>query len=337
MSCVAMASVRAVAGAAPMARFRVVAKSSRRHVTSFRFTRLLSATSATDAPHVTAKPKVVVITGANTGLGFISAREIAAKGHVVVLAVRDLRKGEKAVADIKDHLSVSSKHDDERTQLHVMRLDLSDLQSIDQFVTEFKEKYSHCDVLMNNAGVMAIPNRELTVNGIEKQMGTNHMGHFYLTERMMPLLFAAEGRPRVVNLSSVAHEWGQIDFENVNSDGFFGYLGSGWLTYGRTKLANLYFTYELHRRLRHFGGDGNRVDVNAVHPGVVDTELPRSLSLNFYPALKEIGGLITPEQGARGQIELAIGDAFENVSGKYVAEKSGANKKGVHEITESSK
>jgi|TARA_B110000967_G_scaffold23299_1_gene21444 NAD(P)-dependent dehydrogenase (short-subunit alcohol dehydrogenase family) len=89
--------------------------------------------------------------------------------------------------------------------------------------------------------------------------------------------------------------------------------------------------------LRHFGGDGNRVDVNAVHPGVVDTELPRSLSLNFYPALKEIGGLITPEQGARGQIELAIGDAFENVSGKYVAEKSGANKKGVHEITESSK
>jgi NAD(P)-dependent dehydrogenase (short-subunit alcohol dehydrogenase family) len=236
MSCVAMAFVRAVAGAAPMARFRVVAKSSRRHVTSFRFTRLLSATSATDAPHVTAKPKVVVITGANTGLGFISAREIAAKGHVVVLAVRDLRKGEKTVADIKDHLSVSSKHDDERTQLHVMRLDLSDLQSIDQFVTEFKEKYSHCDVLMNNAGVMAIPNRELTVNGIEKQMGTNHMGHFYLTERMMPLLFAAEGRPRVVNLSSIAHEWGQIDFENVNSDGFFGYLGSGWLTYGRTKV-----------------------------------------------------------------------------------------------------
>ena len=79
----------------------------------------------------------------------------------------------------------------------------------------------------------------------------------------------------------------------------------GTLTRGRTKLANMYFTYELHRRLRNFGGDGLRVDVNCVHPGIVDTELPRSLSLNFYPTLKQIGGLITPEEGARGQIDVA--------------------------------
>ena len=91
--------------------------------------------------------------------------------------------------------------------------------------------------------------------------------------------------------------------------------GAGWLTYGRTKLSNLYFTYELHRRLRALppGSGGDLVDVNAVHPGVVDTELPRSLSINFYPLLKEIGGLITPEQGARGQVEVAMGDAFEGV------------------------
>ena len=339
MSRVAMASVRV--GVAPLARKFGVAS---RHVSSFRsIPRAFSAAaSSDDAPKP--KPKVVVITGANTGLGFISAREIAAKGHTVVLAVRDTNKGDKAVVDIKDALKTieSSEGEDVPGDLEVMRLDLQDLQSIDAFVTNFKTKYSHCDVLMNNAGVMALPERSLTVNGIEKQMGTNHMGHFYLTNLMMPLIFKAEGRPRIVNLSSVAHEWGHIGFDNVNSEGYLGYLGSGWLTYGRTKLANLYFTYELHKRLRNFGGNGLRVDVNAVHPGIVDTELPRSLSLNFYPTLKEMGSLITPEEGARGQIELAIGEKFENDSGKYVAEKSGPKgnplgPKGVHEIAESSK
>jgi NAD(P)-dependent dehydrogenase (short-subunit alcohol dehydrogenase family) len=282
-----------------------------------------------------------VITGANTGLGFISAREIAKKGHVVVLAVRDTSKGEKAVSEIKDALKNEFPDDD--LALDVMRLDLQDLRSIDSFVRAFTEKYDRCDVLMNNAGVMALPERSFTAYGVETQMGTNHMGHFYLTEKMLPSIFNAPGRPRIVNISSVAHEWGHIDFSNYNSEGFLGYAAAGWLTYGRTKLANLYFTYELHRRLRENGGfHGSRVDVNAVHPGIVDTELPRSLSFNFYPQLRELGALITPEEGARGQIELAIGEKFSGVSGKYVAETSGPRgnpfgKKGVHEISESSR
>ena len=281
----------------------------------------------------TAVDKVCVITGANTGLGFISASEIAKKpGYRVVMACRDLSRAEKAAADV---LASTGKSVD------VMRLDLSDLQSVDAFVDEFKGKYDRLDVLMNNAGVMALPERSLTLNGIETQMGTNHMGHFYLTSKLMPIIFATPGRPRIVNLTSVAHEWGHIDFENVNSEGMLGYLGAGWLTYGRTKLANMYFTYELHRRLREFGGDGGRVDVNCVHPGIVDTELPRSLSVNFYPTLKRVGGLITPEQGARGQIEVATSPEYEGVSGKYVAEQSGPNNpggmKGTFKVSESSK
>jgi retinol dehydrogenase 12 len=160
----------------------------------------------------------------------------------VVLAVRDTDKGAKAAADIEQTLRESGAPASSES-LDVMRLDLQDLQSIDCFVDAFSAKYDACDVLMNNAGVMALPQKSLTVNGIETQMGTNHMGHFYLTEKMMPKIFAARGRPRIVNLSSVAHEWGHIDFENVNSDGLLGYVASGWLTYGRTKLANLYFTY----------------------------------------------------------------------------------------------
>ena len=283
--------------------------------------------------------KVCVITGANTGLGFISAREISLRpGWTVVMAVRDLRKGADAASRIE--ASGAARPD-------VLELDLADLRSVDAFATAFAAKHGRCDVLMNNAGVMALPERALSLDGIEMQMATNHMGHFYLTCAMMPSILAAPGRPRVVNLSSVAHEWGHVDFENVNSEGFFGYPASGWLTYGRTKLANLYFTYELHRRLRLAPGASergtDRVDVNAVHPGIVDTDLPRSLSLNFYPALKRSGGLITPEQGARGQIAAAIDDAFEGVSGKYIAEQSGprrsggAGVKGAFEVSESSK
>ena len=339
MSCAALASARA-ACVAPMSR---ALSRGRRHCRS---RRALAASAAAEPPPASGTQKVCVITGANTGLGFISAREIAAKGHVVVLAVRDTDKGAKAASEIEGALLAEKEKGASASApagaLDVMRLDLQDLQSIDSFVEAFSAKYDRCDVLMNNAGVMALPEKSLTVNGIETQMGTNHMGHFYLTEKMMPSIFAAKGRPRIVNLSSVAHEWGHIDFENTNSDGPLGYLAAGWLTYGRTKLANLYFTYELHRRLRRFGGDGARVDVNAVHPGIVDTELPRSLSFNFYPQLKKMESLITPEQGARGQIEVAVGEAYENVSGKYVAETSGPSAtplgpKGAHVVAESSR
>ena len=320
-------------GAPRRARFRAfsrrfVSSLITRHPRDRLFSRGARAAGAPDGD------KVCVITGSNTGLGYISALEIAKMpGHKVVMAVRDPAKGADAASRIAR---------DAGADVDVMSCDLASLDSVRAFADAFAEKYDRCDILMNNAGVMALPDRALTLDGIEMQMGTNHAGHFLLTERMMPSILRAPGRPRVVNLSSVAHVWGHIDFDNIQSEGPFGYPLSGWLTYGRTKLANLYFTYELHRRLRASRDpDCARVDVNAVHPGIVDTELPRSLSLNFYPALRQSGGLITPEEGARGQIEVATGAAFEGVSGKYVAEQSGpagrrGARKGAFEVAESS-
>lgn len=287
------------------------------------------------ADATTADQKVVVITGANTGLGFISATEIARDpSYKVVMACRDQGRGDKAADDVA---AVTGNRPD------VMLMDLASLRSVEDFTKRFEDTYGRCDRLMNNAGVMALPKRQVTTDGLEMQMGVNHFGHFHLTNLMMPSINAAPGRKRIVNLSSVAHEFGHPDFDNYNSTGMFGYSLQGWLTYGKTKLSNLYFTYELHRRMRLAGIDD--VDVNAVHPGIVDTELPRSLSLNFYPLLRSTGGLITPAQGARGQIDACIGDAWEGISGKYVAEQSGpggsevgpGGKKGVFKVTESSK
>lgn len=292
--------------------------------------RAASANAAADADR-----KVVVITGANTGLGKISATEIARDpSYRVVMACRDQARGDKAADDVA--AATGNRPD-------VMLLDLASLRSVEDFAKRFEDTYGRCDRLMNNAGVMALPKRTVTVDGLETQMGVNHFGHFHLTNLMMPAIRAAPGRKRIVVLSSVAHEFGHPDFDNYNSTGAFGYLGSGWLTYGKTKLANLYFTYELHRRLRNNGVLD--VDVNAVHPGIVDTDLPRSLALNFYPLLRRTGGLITPAQGATGQIDACVGEAWEGISGKYVAEQSGprgsevgpGGKKGVFKVTESSR
>ena len=159
---------------------------------------------------------------------------------------------------------------------------------------------------------------------------------------MRPAPSWPKGRPRIVNLSSVAHEWGHIDFENTNSDGPLGYLAAGWLTYGRTKLANLYFACELHGGCGGSAADGARVDVNAVHPGIVDTELPRSLSFNFYPQLKKMGSLITPEQGARGRSRWPSAGSWKTSRGNTSPETSGPSAtplgpKGQHVVAESSR
>jgi len=297
--------------------------------------RVARAASTDAAIDANADRKVVVITGANTGLGKISATEISRDpSYRVVMACRDRARGDKAADDVA--AATGNRPD-------VMLLDLASLRSVEDFARRFEDTYGRCDRLMNNAGVMALPKRTVTVDGLETQMGVNHFGHFHLTNLMMPAILAAPGRKRIVNLSSVAHEFGHPDFDNYNSTGALGYVGSGWLTYGKTKLANLYFTYELHRRLRN--GGVLDVDVNAVHPGIVDTDLPRSLALNFYPLLRRTGGLITPAQGATGQIDACVGETWEGVSGKYVAEQSGprgsevgpGGKKGVFKVTESSR
>jgi retinol dehydrogenase-12 len=283
------------------------------------------ADAAEDASaSASATSEVMIVTGANTGLGYETALAFAKRGGGrLVMAVRDAARGERAKTRVLAAVPTA--------EVEVMLLDLADFSSVRKFASEFKTKYERLDALVNNSGVMALPSRETTKDGNETQMQVNHLGHFLLTSLLLDVMKKTPSSKfkRIVNVSSIAHNFGTLDFHNINSEGLFGYPFLGWATYGRTKMANVLFTYELARRLKASGNSD--ITVNAVHPGVVDTELNRSLTLDFYPQLKRMGSLITPIQGARGQIELAMGEKYEGVSGVYVAEQSNAGKPGVHE------
>jgi retinol dehydrogenase-12 len=271
--------------------------------------------------------RIVLITGGNTGLGFISAKEIAAMSDEfkVVIACRSVERGEKAMANVPEFVDV-------------MECDLSSFASVRRFAEAFKKKYARLDVLMNNAGIMALPERIVSEDGNELQMQTNHFSHFMLTAKLLPLMFDTERRhparkPRVVNVASIAHEWGFIDNGNMNSEGVLGipalgYPGWGWITYGRTKMANVLFTYELQRKLKKVG---SKMQAYCVHPGVVDTELQRNLPIDWYVNLREAGRLINPPEGAKGQIYVATSKELENdEGGKYSSELSNEGKPGEH-------
>jgi retinol dehydrogenase 12 len=286
---------------------------------SFRSHRPLAVralSSAVTTPHT---GKVCVITGANTGLGKEAALVLSQKGFTVVGACRNAERGLQAARDLATAGGA----------MEIMELDLASLASVRSFAEAFLQRYSRCDVLLNNAGVMAPPERETTADGFELQLGVNHLGHFLLTDLLLPAVLAAP-RGRIINVASSAHLFGKLNFSNLQSEGFFGYGARGWQAYGQSKLANIVFTYELHRRLRRAGI--SRVDTNAVHPGVVDTDLPRNLGMvNFWPILRQIGGVLTPQQGAKGHIMLASDPALEGVSGQYFA----ATSDGRHEMTRS--
>jgi NAD(P)-dependent dehydrogenase (short-subunit alcohol dehydrogenase family) len=178
----------------------------------------------------------------------------------------------------------------------------------------------------------APPSRTLTADGHEAQLGVNHLAHFLLTDLLLDTLLAAP-HARIINVASTAHLFGSVRFDNLQSEGWFGYPALGWAAYGQSKLCNVLFTYGLHRRLRRAGID--HVDVNAVHPGVVDTDLPRNLPINIWGPMKALGGIISVEQGANGHVKLASDAALKGVSGKYFAEQS-PSKPGVHEAVRSS-
>lgn len=192
--------------------------------------------------------RMAIVTGANSGIGLAAARELARAGGRVILAVRDTSKGEQAARSL---------HGD----VEVRRLDLADLASVREFAGGVEDDI---DLLINNAGVMAPPRME-TADGFELQLGTNHLGHFALTGRLIETLLSAEA-PRIVNVASLAHRRGSMDFDDLNWEQ--GY--SRWPAYGRSKLANLLFTFELDRRLRAI--DSAAIAL-ACHPGYAATNL----------------------------------------------------------------
>jgi len=240
--------------------------------------------------------KSVIVTGANSGIGYETARALAEKGAHVVMACRSLEKGNIAAYTIrKVHPEVD---------IVVVELDLSDLSSVRSFAMAIKGERSTLDVLCNNAGVMMIPDRRETADGFEMQFGTNHLGHFALTGLLFDLLRDTPGA-RVVTVSSVAHRMGKIDFGNLNAETSYSPRG----VYGVSKLANLLFTRELRWRADDAGVD---IVATAAHPGWTGTNPQR-----HTPRLNCMNRFVSqgPPMGALPTLYAIIAD--EMTGGKY--------------------
>lgn len=239
---------------------------------------------------------VVIVTGANSGIGFETAVRLARRGAKVILACRDEKKGKEAA----ERISRLVKHAKVRYQY----LDLCSLNSIREFVDKFKKTEAKLDVLINNAGASGMGLKK-TQDGIIRDMQINHFGPFLLTLLLVPLL-KKSAPSRVIIVSSVMHKFGTID--NINEEGKYGYLQ----TYCNSKLCNVLFSNELARRV-----EGTGVTVNSLHPGHVNTTLFRSTIFEKLRCLILYTLLKTPEEGAQTAIYLAASDECSNVSGSY--------------------
>lgn len=246
--------------------------------------------------------RLAIVTGANSGLGYETARVLAGAGAAVVLAVRDTGKGEAAAAKIR------ALHPD--AELSVLRLDLSSLESVRTAAAELVAEHPRIDLLVNNAGLMYTPSRELTADGFEMQFGTNHLGHFALTGLLLPNLLPVRGS-RVVVVSSMAHNIrAAIHFDNLAWEHGYDRIAA----YGQSKLANLMFAYELSRKLA--AADAETIAV-AAHPGMSATELFRELPFPVSLGFKLTAPLITqkPADGALPTLRAATDP--DVVGGEY--------------------
>ena len=230
-----------------------------------------------DIPDMTGK--IVIITGANSGLGLESTKALAAKGATVVMACRNLSKAEEARAEV---LAVNP-----AARLDVMALDNASLASVRAFADAFKARYDRLDILLNNAGVMAIP-RALTEDGFEMQLGVNHLAHFALTGLLLDVITATP-KARVRSTSSSAAFMGAINLDDLMGEKSYG----RWTAYGQSKLANAAFATELNRRLQ---AAGHSTIANSSHPGFVMTNLQTTSMVESGTPLSEriFYGLLAP-------------------------------------------
>lgn len=248
--------------------------------------------------------KVALITGANAGIGKVTALELAKKGMRIIMACRNLETAKAAQESIIKESG--------NENVEVKRLDLGSLTSVNEFADEIVSSVEKIDYLINNAGVMSLP-FTLTVDGFESHIGINHFGHFLLTLRLLDLVKKADCA-RIVNVSSMAGKAGKLRFDDIHFS-----KGSYWsyTAYAQSKLANMLFTFELAQRL----ADTN-VTAYAVHPGVVDTPLYRnqwSISKVVMWPIKKLF-MKTPEQGAETTLYCVLEEGIEKLSGKYFAD-----------------
>jgi NAD(P)-dependent dehydrogenase (short-subunit alcohol dehydrogenase family) len=224
-----------------------------------------------DIPDLTGN--IALVTGGNSGLGFETVKALAGKNAHTVLACRNVEKGHAAQDQISQQMPDAS--------IEVMQLDLASLASVRQFAEEFLLKHNQLNILVNNAGVMATP-YQTTVDGFELQFGTNHLGHFALTGLLLNALLNTSNS-RVVAVSSIAEQMGQINFDDLMSENSY----ERWRAYGQSKLANVLFAYELQRKLET--EKASTISV-AVHPGVAATNLRTKLMTRETPFLHRIQG-----------------------------------------------
>ncbi len=220
--------------------------------------------------------RTVIVTGANSGLGLATARELAGHGAHTVLACRSEQRGAQALAQLQGSAP--------RADLELATLDLGDLASVRTFAERFRAEHAALDVLVNNAGIMAVP-RATTADGFERHIGTNHLGHFALTGLLLPALLSRPGA-RVVTVSAGLHRIGRIQLDDLNRERRY----QRWLAYGQSKLANLMFTFELQRRAAAAGADLRAI---AAHPGYAATNLQTA-----------------PEKSRLGRVYWSLGNRF---------------------------
>jgi NAD(P)-dependent dehydrogenase (short-subunit alcohol dehydrogenase family) len=260
--------------------------------------------------------RLALITGANTGLGFETARVLAARGASVVLAVRDTDKGKRAAARI----AAASPGAD----LTVQPLDLASLESIRAAAGELRATHPRIDLLINNAGVM-FPPRQTTGDGFELQFGTNHLGHFALTGLLLQQMLPVPGS-RVVTVSSLAHRIrARVNFDDLQSERSYSRVAA----YGQSKLANLMFTYELQRRL---SGAGTTIAV-AAHPGLASTELTRN-----SPAIAAFANALISQKAAMGALPILRAATDPGVlGGQYYGPRGPLGARGYPTLAQSSR
>ena len=243
--------------------------------------------------------KYVIVTGANSGMGMATTKAMLDIGATVIMLCRSKTRGSEAYEKL-----ITEGYDEKKIDL--ILCDLGDYSSIRNFVKQVKEKYNRIDVLVNNAGFISL-NRQETKEGLERQFGVNHIGHFLLTTELIDLM--GEGS-RIVNVASGAHKTGKIHFDDINLKKHFNVIKA----YSQSKLANVLFTRELARRLSDRG-----ITVNCCHPGAVATNIGIDRETGFG---KTITGLLkpffqTPEEGARTAIFLATDESVDKISGEY--------------------
>ena len=273
--------------------------------------------------------KTVLITGANSGLGFQATKAFARKGATVVMACRSIERGEQAAEEIAERLPGGT-----GATLNVRQCDLASLASIEAFADEVREAYDELHILCNNAGVMAIPRSE-TEDGFEMQLGVNHLGHFALTGQLLDLIVETEGETRIVTHSSGAHTTGKMDFDDLHRETSY----SKWGAYGQSKLANLLFAYELQRRLD--AAEITETKSVACHPGYADTNLQyrgpeQSGSRIKYAMMRVVNGVFA-QSASKGTLPLLYAATAPDVEGgEYYGPGGLMNMRGAPQRQESS-